>query len=300
MPEGCFAILLPKDTDYKILGYYFKSPNTKFEVSSDLFLRLNLDHSKNDFNWLKLKNLSLVSYHHKFTNKILQRKASGIYLGLLLSPEDEPDKFKNSLKEASETIENTMNFLEMSKNDFEAKLKELYMEKLETLTDILDPSALKNSLINRAKEMLSGGKKERAIAQELLQKIEEGIHTKIIDHYKAAQEALKVSDHEKAAKSFEKAAEIAEEIYEIELAKTLRDRSKLSGDIPLLVKQRDRIVQEARTALKAENFHSAYIFFKKASEISKDLMEMDKEEEYRLKSKALQDFYQIDEKFKKK
>ena len=49
----------------------------------------------------------------------------------------------------------------MSKANFKTSLKELYQEHLETITDILDPTALKESIINRTKEMLSGGKKER-------------------------------------------------------------------------------------------------------------------------------------------
>ena len=55
MPMGCFVILLPIDADYKIMGYYFKENKSDFEISNDLFLRLNLDHSKNEYNLLKLK-----------------------------------------------------------------------------------------------------------------------------------------------------------------------------------------------------------------------------------------------------
>jgi hypothetical protein len=39
--------------------------------------------------------------------------------------------------------------------------------------------------------------------------------------------------------------------------------------------------------------------YRKASEISKKLVQFDKEEEFRLKSKALEDFYKIDEKYSK-
>ncbi|GAI72141.1 unnamed protein product [marine sediment metagenome] len=48
------------------------------------------------------------------------------------------------------------------------------------------------------------------------------------------------------------------------------------------------------------NFHSAYISYKKASELSKKLVDFNKEEEYRLKSKALEEFYKVDEEYKKK
>ena len=171
---------------------------------------------------------------------------------------------------------------------------------METLTDILDPNALKESLINRTKEMLSGGKKERRIAQELLEKIEDNVHTKITYHYQSAEEALKDLDYEKASKQYIKAAEIAEELLETELAKSLNERAKLSFNIPDLTKKRDNIVKEARNALRNENFHSAYIFYLRAAELSKELMQPDKEEEFSLKSKALQDIYLFEERMKKK
>ena len=55
MPNGCFVIILPLDSDYKVLGYYFKGGESTFEVTSDLFLRLNLDHSKDEYSLLNLK-----------------------------------------------------------------------------------------------------------------------------------------------------------------------------------------------------------------------------------------------------
>ncbi len=300
MPEGAFVIIMPKDSDYKVLGYYLKKPNLKFEVTSELFLRLNLDHSKSDYTHVKLKGTSLVSYHHKFVGK-LDRKASGIYMGLLLSEDDEPDKFKNSqsLKATAETI-STFNILEMSKQEFEKKLKEVYDEKLEAVPDLVNPEAIKINVVNRSKEMLSGGKKERTNAKVLLQKIEEGVQNKIYEFYKAGQEALKTSEFDLVGKSFEKAAELADELYETELANTLRQQAKLTLDVPMIEKLRDKVLIDAKSALRSEDIYKAYISYKRASELSKELLDLEKEEEYRLKSKALYDFHQVDERFKKK
>jgi len=88
--------------------------------------------------------------------------------------------------------------------------------------------------------------------------------------------------------------------FEVEIAKSLRERANLSVDIPDLSKKRDDIVREARSALRKEDFHSAYIYYKRAGELSKKLMQTEKEEEYTLKSKALQDFYQAEQRFQKK
>ena len=87
MPKGTFVILIPLDADYKVLGYFNKSKSI-FEITSDLFLRLNLDHSKNEYNLLKLKDYQIFSYIYNFKGK-LTRKASGIIIGLLL--DEKPD-----------------------------------------------------------------------------------------------------------------------------------------------------------------------------------------------------------------
>ena len=299
MPTGCFVVLLPTDSDYKILGYYFKEGKSRFEITNDLFLRLNLDHSKNDYNLLKLKEDRIFSYIHKLKGKLV-RRASGIIIGLLMSEEDKPEKFRSSLKEAVEALEMpSLNILNKTQEQFESILKDIYFEHLEPLIDILQPVALKNNIIDITKLMLSGDKKERKIAQQLVEKIENGEHTKISDLYKTAESAIKSLEYEKAAKSYLKAAELAEELYLMDIAVSLKEKGDFSQQIPEFSKERERIVQEARNALRNEDFHTAYTSYRKASEISKKLVQFDKEEEFRLKSKALEDFYKIDQKYKK-
>ncbi|MHA1193482.1 MAG: hypothetical protein ACTSP9_14540 [Promethearchaeota archaeon] len=277
MPKGSFVIILPLDKDYKVLGYYFKDGHSIFEVTSDIFLRLNLDHSKDDYNLLSLKGIRLFSYLHTLKGKIA-RKASKVIIGLLLNESDEPEKFRASLKETAEAVEVLgLEVLDMSQDKFEQLLKDIYLEHLEPLTDILKPEALRESIINITKFMLSGGKKERTIAQDLLKRVENGDHQKISENYESAEKALKSLDHEKAAKLFNKASQIAEELYVIDIAEVLKEKSSFSIKIPDLSKKRNKLVQDAR-----------------------NLLDFTKEAEYRLKSKALEEFYIVDEKYKKK
>ncbi|TFG26400.1 MAG: hypothetical protein EU532_09955, partial [Promethearchaeota archaeon] len=130
MPNGCFVIILPLDSDYKVLGYYFKGGDSTFEVTSDLFLRLNLDHSKDEYNLLNLKEHIILSYLHHFTGK-LNRKVSSIIIGLLLNENDKPEKFRAPLKEGAEEIEVLgLDILKISQEEFEQHLKEIYLEQL--------------------------------------------------------------------------------------------------------------------------------------------------------------------------
>ncbi len=299
MPKGCFVIILPLDSDYKVLGYYFKDSNLNFKVTSDLFLRLTLDHEKNEYNLLQFKETIIFSYFYKFKGK-LARKASGIIIGLLLNEQEKADRFRVSLKESAEAIEVFgPSILTMPKEKFEQALKDIYLENLEPLTDILKPEALKETIIGITKIMLSGGKKERRIAQELLKKVEDEEHLKISEYYEDGEEALKEQDYDKATKLFTKASQIAEELYILDIAETLKEKASFTARIPELLKQRDKHAQEARNYLKNEDFHSAYVSYKKASELSKKLLDFEKEEEYRLKSKALENFYKIDKQYKK-
>lgn len=297
---GSFVVLFPLDADYKILGYYNKEGKSEFEITNDLFLRLNLDHSKDEFNLLKLKEHRLFSYIYNFKGK-LARKASGVIIGLLLNESDKPEKFRSALKEGAEAVEVLgLGILTMNPEEFESLLKDIYLEHLEPLADILKPEALKDNIIAITKLMLSGGKQERKIAQELLKKVEEGEHNKITENFNNANDALKTLEHEKASKLFKRAAEIAEQLYIIDIAESLREKANFSRDVPSMAKTRDKLVHDARIFLRGEDFHSAYISYKKASELSKKLVDFSKEEEYRLKSKALEEFYKVDEKYKKK
>lgn len=299
MPTGSFVILIPLDADYRVLGYYNKS-KSNFEISSDLFLRLNLDHSKNEYNLLKLKENQIFSYIYNFKGK-LTRKASGIIIGLLLNENDKPEKFRSALKEGAEAVEVLgLNLLSMKSTEFEPLLKDIYLEHLEPLVDTLKPEVLKANVIAITKFMLSGEKEERKIAQELVKKVEEGEHTKISEIYNNAEAALKALEYEKASKLFRKAAEIAQELYVLDIAESLKEKANFSGDVPNISKQRDKHVNEARNFLRNEDFHSAYLSYKKASDLSKKLVDFNKEEEYRLKSKALEEFYKVDEKYKEK
>jgi hypothetical protein len=230
----------------------------------------------------------------------LKRKGNGIIIGILLDEDEKPERFRSSLKEASEAIEK-INPFDMEEEEFEIELKRIYQETLEPLVDALDPESIKGYIINRTKSMLSGGRRDRKLAQELLEKIEDKEHHKISQLYKMGKKSYEASDFEKAAKYYIKSAEIAEELMgnDSELTISLKERADFAQKVPELSKEREKIVQNARDALRNENFHEAYTLYRKASELSKELVQFNKEEEYRLKSNALRDFYQVDEKYKK-
>lgn len=298
MSKGAFAILLPVDADYKVLGYYFSDKRVNFEISSNIFLRLNLDHENKEYNLLKLKDVTIISYMHKIKGKIA-RKAHGIILGLILDEDDDSEKLRTPLKNAAESLEK-LDLPNMSKEEFEEQLESIYNELLDTTSLLVDPNVIKDNVINRTKDLVSGKKKERTTAKELMDAIEAGDHLQVSENFKLAEDAIKDDDLKNAAKYYEKAAEYAEKLLEFELVKALREKAESLRKIPISKQSLERKVQLARSFLRKEQFNAAYIAYKKASEIAKELMLPVEEEEYRLKSKALQDFYQVDQEFQKK
>lgn len=297
MTLGVYVVILPRDQDYKVLGYFFEKTSINFEVSSNLFLRLNLDHEKSEYTYLKLKDLAILSYFHELKGKAAL-KISAIMVGLLLSPGEAKEKYQDSLKSAANELE-SLDLLNIKDKKFEEKLKSIYEEYLGGSKDTLNASTLKNNVINRTKEMLSGSRKDRAKAQELLELIETNEHAKIESFYKQAESALTNKEYEKAGKLYAKAAEIAESLLEEELAKKLKEKANNSSKVPELEKGLEKTAQLARDYLKREEFGKASRAYKNASDIAKKLMNSEKEEEYTLKAKALYDFVQVDQKFKK-
>ncbi|MFO8020356.1 MAG: hypothetical protein R6U96_17170 [Promethearchaeia archaeon] len=297
MPAGTFVILLPKDRDYEVLGTYYKEKleEQDFQISSNLFLRLNLNHDKNEFSLIKLKDLNLVSYLHHFEGK-LTRKYNGFILGLLIE-EENPEKYRTGLKNTAKALA-SKDILDYSEQEFNVLLKKTYQQNLEKSSDRLEADQIKESVINKTKDMLGGGKKERKIAQELLEKIEDDLHLRVSKYYNSAEQSVKKKDYGKAAKLYKKAAEGAEELREEDLKKTFFEKAENAKRVPEMIEERDDAIEEARDNLRDEDFNAASQWYKKASKISKELMQTEKEEEYRLKAKALQDFYRVDQRFK--
>jgi len=299
---GSFCILLPLHSDHKILGTYFKEPQKEsFEITDNIFLRLKLNHDRNKFNFFKFKEYEIFSNLHTFKGK-KKLKANGFILGLVLKDSEEPEKYRDSLNDAGKSLEE-LDLFNMSEQEFEKELKTIFenvIEPLSSLSDFISSEKIKQIIIDRTKDLLSGGKKKRELAQELLDKIEDDEHKKIAQYCKSGEKGLERQDYKKAIKNFEKALELAEELIgkNSKIYQELQERVEFAEEVPSITEERDEIAEDAREALKDGQFHQAYLLYLKASKLSKKLIQFDKEEEYRLKAKALNDFSKVDQRFK--
>ncbi len=295
MPKGCFLIAVQKNSEMKIVGNYTKDKKEIIKISDDLLLRIQMNHATKEISKISFKDVVYFSYIHEYPSK-LKKNVQVAVIGIFLSEDEDPKPYISSLQNAAKSLEN----IEIESLKSENRLEDIYKQFIEKLKDIFDPEHLKSTAIDTAKNMLSGSSKDRKNAQELLKKIEEGIHTKIHKSGKSAEDAMKIGDYEKAVKEYERAAGLALEIFDNNLAKSLKDRALIAKKVPNITKERNKAINNARSSLRNEDFHSAYLNFRKAAELSEKLMDFEKAEEYSLKSKALSDFHSVDKKFKKK
>jgi uncharacterized membrane-anchored protein YjiN (DUF445 family) len=222
----------------------------------------------------------------------------------VLKDSEEPEKYRDPLTDASKSLEE-LDLFGMSEQEFEKELKKVFekvIEPLSSLSDVINSETLKKRVIDRTKDLLSGGKEKRELAQELLDRIEDDEHEKISEYCKRGENGLDNQDYKKAIKNFEKALELSEELIgkNSKIYQELNDRIEFAEKVPSITEERNEIAEDARDALKDGKFHQAYLLYLKASKLSKKLIQFDKEEEYRLKAKALNDFAKVDKRFKKK
>jgi len=296
MPKGCFLIAMKKNSEFEILGYFFKDQKRQTPISDDLLLRIRIDHNSKEINKITLENQIILSFLYKFHPKF-QKYLQGIIVGLFLNIDEDAKSYISSLQTSAKLLEE-LDYSNIKSLNIEEKIEHIYVNYIEKLKDIVDSDNLKKLIIERTKTLLSGNIEDRKLAQELLGKIEDGIHIEMHKITNSAEEAIKNHEYEKAAKKYNAASKMAVEIYEDKLAKTLEEKAINTRQLPNIIKEREEVAVKARNSLKNDDFHTAYSLYRKAADLSEKLMDFEKSEEYSLKSRALSEFHKIDKKYK--
>ncbi|MHA1733536.1 MAG: hypothetical protein ACTSU5_16430 [Promethearchaeota archaeon] len=274
------------DEGPKLFASFFEAEQV--EVTKDLLLRIQMGHSVKQLNSLITEDVVFVSY-------LVEDRKSAYILGLFLETSDKPESFSQNLKKAALMIKGDVGG---SASDLNAKLEELYFKHFRTPQVVLDSKEIEQHIKDKTKELLKQGKTKEA--QELLEKVQKRkLPKKLYNCSEKAQKAISSKDFDKAVKLYEEAAGYASELDEPNLARVLLDRAKITRKIPGLLEERNRVASDARKSLREENFHRAAVLYKKAADLSNELMDPASTEEYTLKAKALADFAKIDKKFKK-
>jgi hypothetical protein len=271
------AIYLHADLGSEILG-------------ENEILRIRLRHADKRFVLTLLSEFQIYS-----TVKIvdIKRKTMQLISGVILEKDINSIIHKNALEMFMEKITP----LKTESNEkLETYLRDTFSEYFERPEFVLDKKEIEKRLSERVKELNKAGKFDEA--NKFLDKIKK-IPKKLYKAHNNAENAMQHNDFERSIKEFQTAIKYATELKEHELVGMYKAKIQLARKTPALLKKRDDLIEQALNGLRSDQFSKAQRSFKRAAEVSEELLDSRSSEEYALKAQALAEFIKIDKKFKR-
>jgi hypothetical protein len=290
MPIGCFLILINPDANVERQAVFMEEDTPTIELGKNELLKIRMAHSDKSAALTVLQEIQIYSYKKEFKEK---KAIYQLYGGLFFTKDENSAAYKDQIQSFTESMQDKR----FSPNEELADLiKTAYIKYFQQQQTSLDRAELEKQLSERVKMLNLKGKFDDA--NELLAKIKK-IPAKLFEAYEAAEKAIKSQDYDKAEKDFETAMKLSAELGEKDLEKQMQQKMKMSKRIPSLIKKRDENVEKALNGLRNDKFEDAQKYFKEAADISVDLMDSRKAEEYGLKAKALAEYVLVDKKYRR-
>jgi hypothetical protein len=287
MPLGCFLVTLDPTKGPAYAGRFFEGGKDSYKLTNELLLRLQMIHSSKQQSTLNLEDSVLLtrSYEDRLNHFIVV---------IVLTPLDKPESFLNGLKDSIQVLVSKKANM---KDQPDKLLEDIYFEFYRTPQVTLDSKKLEENIKEKAKKLLQAGKTKEA--EDLLEKATKlKIPKKLYDTSTKAENEIKKGDYEKAARLYQEAADYASELGESGLSEFLRDKGKNSQKLPQFIEQRNQAAADARKALREDKFELAAQLFRKAADLSNELLDAQRVEEFTLKAKALQEYASVEKKFR--
>ncbi len=287
MPLGCFLVIVDPAKGPKYIARFFEAGKDSYKLTDELLLRLQMIHSSKQQSTLTLEDSVLL------TRSFEDRK--NLYIVVIaLTPLDKTESFLNGLKDS---LQKLLSKITSMKDQLDKALEEIYFEYYRTPQVTLDSKKLEENIKEKAKKLLQSGKTKEA--ENLLEKATKlKIPKKLYETATKAENEIKKGDYEKAARFYLEAADYASELGEAALSDFLRDKAKNSQKLPQFTEQRNQAVNDARKALRDDKFELAVQLYRKAADLSNELLDAQKVEEYTLKAKALQEYAAVEKKYR--
>ncbi|HMF33562.1 MAG TPA: hypothetical protein VKK79_19215 [Candidatus Lokiarchaeia archaeon] len=287
MPLGCFLVTFDPTAGPACTSRFFEAGPDSYEVNDDLLLRLQMQHASKVQSSINQTDSILLSRSY-------EDRQLHFIVCLVLTPLDKPEAFTTGLKDS---IQNVVAQLNSGGENMDAFLEELYFAKYRTPQVTLDSKKLEENIKTKAKKLLASG--ETKEAEDLLEKVtKQKIPKKLYNKATEAERDVKKGDYEAAGRDYEEAVALAKELGEVTLADYLLDKAKNAQKLPQIIKTRDQTATDARKALREEKFELAAQLFRRAADLSGELLDTRKAEEFTLKAKALQEFASVEKKYR--
>ena len=235
MPIGIFLYEIDESFGPNILCEYYLS---EVKVSQDILKEFIEKHVNRELVDATVRMNENKYYSSKINADAINK--SNLYLGFILR--DVEDLV--SLKSVFENTENNLiqNF-STDKKQMTELLKDNITSILSLMEKLKEPKMITDAINEKTKKMLDDGKFEEA--RELID-LGEKIPEKLSAEIKLADQFFKEGQYKKAKKNFEKAAELAETIQEIEIKSFLNRKAEKVGIFPDLLKERDLLQKDVK------------------------------------------------------
>ena len=240
MPIGIFLYEIDQSFGPNVLADYYI---TKDKASTGILKEFSEKHIKKD-----LADASGRDEKFRYYSSIIEGKdiKKNTFIGFMLRLEEDIVSLKSIFEKIEEKV--VTNFSQ-DKKKLQSTLKGILNSILSLMEKLKEPKIIKETINEKTKKLLDEGKLQEA--RELIELIDKKkIPEKLSQEVKLAEDALKESLYKKSKKSYLKAASLADQVRETEMALFLRKKGERVGNIPDIIKTREALSKAINKALE--------------------------------------------------
>ncbi len=290
MAYGSFFLILNPNAKIEKKAFFFEDVSPIKTLAENVLLRIRMGHSDKNFVLNYFPEFQVYSYK----SALRKQGRNFVFIGgVILDKQENSVYHKDAIKTFVIKMVENRNKTEEELTNSLIESHPIYFKRPHI---ILDTKEVEKRLSERVKSLNVDGKFDEA--NEFLAKMKK-IPKKLYKTHELAERALRDGDYEKANREFKNSKKFADILGEKDLVSMYKSKIQLAKKTPDLLKKREALVEQAVTALKKGSFDKAQRVFKKAGDISEELMDSLHAEEYSLKAKALAEYVKVDKKYSK-
>ena len=239
MPIGIFLYEIDQSFGPNVLADYYI---TKDKPSTKILKDFADKHVKKD-----LADTSGRDEKFRYYSSIIEGKdiKKNTFIGFMLRLEEDIVSLKSIFEKIEERV--VTNFSQ-DKKKLQSTLKGILNSILSLMEKLKEPKIIKETINEKTKKLLDEGKLQEA--RELIELIDKKkIPEKLSQEVKLAEDALKESLYKKSKKSYLKAASLADQVRETEMALFLRKKGERVAAIPDIIKTREALSKAIKKGL---------------------------------------------------
>jgi len=239
MPIGIFLYEIDQSFGPNVLADYYI---TKDKPSTKILKDFADKHVKKD-----LADTSGRDEKFRYYSSIIEGKGikKNTFIGFMLRLDEDIVSLKSIFEKIEERV--VTNFSQ-DKKKLQSTLKGILNSILSLMEKLKEPKIIKETINEKTKKLLDEGKLQEA--RELIELIDKKkIPEKLSQEVKLAEDALKESLYKKSKKSYLKAASLADQVRETEMALFLRKKGERVAAIPDIIKTREALSKAIKKGL---------------------------------------------------